>query len=190
MWVDGTGSTLGALRPVAQVTRRGIRPSTRRKISWAGSGPQYLAPRTSAGASRSHCRNVGKSIHGDCREPARTASAPLHRSGPDREGCGPLGQGGAAVVGALRTGGLDGLRDLFDRDHAEQDIAHDDGSPTSMNHSSGSRARQEPAGCTATATRRWRPCRRGPAGAPSIPVPLASVGRGQAARRCSSSVIA
>src|SRR3981081_2430624 len=34
--VDGTGSTFGALRPVAQVTRRGIRPSTRRKISWAG----------------------------------------------------------------------------------------------------------------------------------------------------------
>src|ERR1019366_3603316 len=30
------GSTFGALRPGAQVTRRGMRPSTRRRISWAG----------------------------------------------------------------------------------------------------------------------------------------------------------
>jgi hypothetical protein len=34
--IDGMGSTFGALRPVVQVTRRGIRPSTRRRISWAG----------------------------------------------------------------------------------------------------------------------------------------------------------
>src|SRR6202158_3297463 len=32
--VDGRGSTLGALPPVFQVTKRGIRPSASRKISW------------------------------------------------------------------------------------------------------------------------------------------------------------
>ena|SRR6516162_8127772 len=32
----GLARHFGARRPVAQVTRRGIRPSKRRKISWAG----------------------------------------------------------------------------------------------------------------------------------------------------------
>ena len=35
MRVDGKGSKFGALRPVAQVTRRGMRVSARRRISWS-----------------------------------------------------------------------------------------------------------------------------------------------------------
>jgi Transposase DDE domain group 1 len=34
--LTGRAQGLGALRPVGQVTRRGIRPSARRRISWAG----------------------------------------------------------------------------------------------------------------------------------------------------------
>ena len=64
-------------------------------------GLRYLAARTPPGTSRSHCRNVGKSIHRDCREPARTAGTSLHRGGPHREGSEPVGQGGTAIAGAL-----------------------------------------------------------------------------------------
>ena len=41
---------------------------------------------------------------GDRREPARAAGASLHRGRADREGRGPLGQGGTAVAGALGAG--------------------------------------------------------------------------------------
>src|ERR1700722_3068003 len=34
--LTGRAQGLGALRPIGQVTRRGIRPSARRRISWAG----------------------------------------------------------------------------------------------------------------------------------------------------------
>ena len=34
--VEGTGLTSGASRPVAQVTRRGMRCRAKRKMSWAG----------------------------------------------------------------------------------------------------------------------------------------------------------
>ena len=70
----------------------------------AGRGLRHLAARTAPRTSRSHCRNVGKSVRRDCREPARTVSASLHRGGADREGSEPLGQGGTAVAGALGAG--------------------------------------------------------------------------------------
>ena len=40
----------------------------------------------------------------DCREPAGTAGASLHRSGTDREGREPMGQSRTAVAGAFGAG--------------------------------------------------------------------------------------
>ena len=56
-----------------------------------------LAARTPTRASRSHCRNFGKPVRGDCREPARTVGASLHRGRTDREG--------GASCGARRDSG-------------------------------------------------------------------------------------
>jgi hypothetical protein len=36
LWMDGTGSGQGRVRPVDHVTRRGIRPRTTRRMAWSG----------------------------------------------------------------------------------------------------------------------------------------------------------
>ena len=70
----------------------------------AGRGLRHAAARAATCASRPHRRNPRKPIRRDCREPAGAAGASLHRGWADREGCGPLGQGGTAVAGALGAG--------------------------------------------------------------------------------------
>jgi hypothetical protein len=36
LWMDGTGSGQGRVRPVGHVTNRGIRPRTTRRMAWSG----------------------------------------------------------------------------------------------------------------------------------------------------------
>ena len=72
--------------------------------SGAGRGLRHIAARAETRASRSHRRNSREPVRGDCREPAGVAGASLHRGWPDREGCGPVGQSGTAVAGALGAG--------------------------------------------------------------------------------------
>src|SRR3954468_13677439 len=36
LWMDGTGSGQGRVRPVGHVTNRGIRPRTTRRMEWSG----------------------------------------------------------------------------------------------------------------------------------------------------------
>ena len=70
----------------------------------AGRGLWHAAARAATRASCPHRRNPRKPIRGDRREPAGAAGASLHRGRPDREGRGPVGQGGTAVAGALGAG--------------------------------------------------------------------------------------
>ena len=70
----------------------------------AGRGLWHAAARAAARAARPHRRSPRKPIRGDRREPAGAAGASLHRGRPDREGRGPVGQGGTAVAGALGAG--------------------------------------------------------------------------------------
>ena len=56
------------------------------------------------GAARAHCRSSGRPIHRDRKEPTRVAGASLHRGRADREGGGPVGQGGSALTGAFGAG--------------------------------------------------------------------------------------
>ena len=70
----------------------------------AGRGLRHAAARAATRASRSHRRNPRKPIRRHRREPAGAAGASLHRGWADREGRGPVGQGGTAVAGALGAG--------------------------------------------------------------------------------------
>ena len=64
---------------------------------------RHLAARTATRASWSHRRNLGKPIHRDCREPAGTARASLHRSWIDRGGSGVMGHGWTKIAGMLSS---------------------------------------------------------------------------------------
>ena len=68
----------------------------------AGCGLWHVAARAATRASRPHRRNPRKPIRGHRREPAGAAGASLHRGWADREGRGPVGQGGTAVAGSAR----------------------------------------------------------------------------------------
>ena len=41
LWMDGTGSGQGRVRPVGHVTNRGIRPRTTRRMAWSGQAPYH-----------------------------------------------------------------------------------------------------------------------------------------------------
>ena len=87
----------------------------------AGRGLWHAAARAATRASRPHRRNPRKPIRRDCREPARTAGASLHRGWADRESCGPVGQSGTAVAGALGVGR--GRRAAHPRARPDRDVA-------------------------------------------------------------------
>ena len=88
------GAALDRLMTGGLLFRQGVPPLCELPVQacpGTGRGLRHLVARTPQGTSRAHCRNFGKSIHGDCREPTRTDSASLHRGWTNREGHRVLG---------------------------------------------------------------------------------------------------
>ena len=76
--------------------------------SGAGRGLRHAAPRAATRASHSHRRDLRAAIRRHRRKPAGIAGASLHRSRPDRESGGTLGQGRTAGARALGSEGSRG----------------------------------------------------------------------------------
>ena len=86
-------------------------------------------------ASRSHRRNIRKPVRRDRRKPARAAGASLYRSWADREGGGPVGQGGTTVAGAL--GACRSDRAAHPRSGPDHDLARHARAATRTDQTSG-----------------------------------------------------
>ena len=98
------GSALDRLIDAGLLFRQGVAPHATylfKHALGAGRGLWHAAARTQTSASRPYRRSPRKPVCGDRREPAGAAGASLHRGRADRESCGPVGQGGAAVDDAL-----------------------------------------------------------------------------------------
>ena len=87
----------------------------------AGCRIRHAVAGAASSASCSHCRNPGRSVQGDCRQPTRTTSASLLRSWTDREGSGVVGQGGAKVAGTL--GSARSCRTVYSRPWSGREFA-------------------------------------------------------------------
>ena len=117
----------------------------------AGRGLWHFAARAETRASRPDHRSHRKSVCGDRGNPAGAAGASLHGGWADREGRGPMGQGGTTVARALGAGRSRGP--AHSRPRADRDLARHAGPASRADQASG-RAYQPPHACQ-------RLCRRG-----------------------------
>jgi hypothetical protein len=102
----GTGAGIGARPPdwcwlAVPAGLTAIRDISVQACPGAGRGLWHVAARAATRASHPNRGNDREPVHGDCREASRAAGASLHRCRADREGRGPVGQGGTTIAGAF-----------------------------------------------------------------------------------------